>query len=104
MLHRPEIIAWILVHGAGLLINIWGVLLIIPLAKGRGPRDREIVRGIQHVICITIHASSLFTGTVVIENLETSVVWTYALYQGLAFVVGIGFSNVYLSLKEARSK
>ena len=102
LLQRPEIIAWILVHGIGLLVNVGGVYLALPLGGGEGPRAREVVRGLQHVVCITIHVSSLFVGTSVISNLDTSLIWTYALYQGLAFVLGIGVSNVYISYRESR--
>lgn len=97
---RPELVAWVLVHGTGLLLNLAGVLLAIPLGARPGfPTRVAVVRSLQHVGYACIHASSLVTGTAIIAALPPAQVWSYALLQGALFA-GLGGGNLYLTFRD----
>ena len=92
---RIELVAWVLVHGLGMAVNLAGIITCINLASRPGNQAKSVLRGIIAVCALTIHSVSVFTGTSVVAELPTAQVWAYAILQGVLFLT-IGLINALI--------
>lgn len=96
---RIELAAWVLVHGAGVLVNAVGIVLSLRLGMRPGRQAVPVLRGLSAVCALLIHAVSVVVGTAVVAALPPGQVWGYAIFQGALFLT-IGGVNTLIGYWE----
>lgn len=96
---RPELVAWVIVHGTGVVVASLGIHTSISLAARPGRQLWPVLRGISSTCALLIHAASIFVGTAVIADLSPGYVWGYAIFQGGMFIT-ISSINTLASVRE----